>query len=270
MGVTRDGVVIVSHERRLSPDLVRDAGGNYVTPPGAAFIDLTLGAVQSYDIGQVRPGSDRAKQFPDQQPVPGARIPTLAQVLDLVRRSGDTHVRLNLQTKLDPDAPADSPDPERFVALVLKVLREKGFMDRVTIQSFDWRTLQLLHKQAPAIPTAYMTMQTADFSNVFADTPSHWTAGFDPMRYGGSVPRAIKAAGGTAWYPLYGNLTPAAMQEAHGLGLKVVPMTVNDAKTMAALIDLGADGIVSDQPDLLRRIAGEKGVALPAPVRVAP
>jgi glycerophosphoryl diester phosphodiesterase len=270
MGVTKDGFVIVSHDRHLSPDLARDANGHYVAPPGIPFVKLTLKEVQSYDVGQIRPGSDYAIGFPDQTPIPGTRIPTLSQVFDLVRRSGNTHVRLNIETKLSPDEAEDAPDPEQFVAIVLDLLRKEGFTDRVTIQSFDWRTLQLAQKQTPSIPTAYLTMQSGAFSNVSLDKPSHWTAGFDPMRYGGSLPRAIKAAGGAIWSPFYKDLTPALVQEAHGLGLKVLPWTVNDAKTMAELIDMGADGLISDRPDILRRVAGEKGAALPAPTPVTP
>jgi glycerophosphoryl diester phosphodiesterase len=270
MGVTKDGFVIVSHDRHLSPDIARDAGGNYVPPPGIPFVKLTLKEVQSYDVGQIRPGSDYAKGFPDQTPIPGTRIPTLSQVFDLVRRSGNPNVRLNIETKLSPDEPEDAPDPERFVAVVMELLRKESFTDRVTIQSFDWRTLQLVQKQAPAIPTAYLTMQSGVFSNVSLNKPSHWTAGFDPMRYGFSLPRAIKAAGGAIWSPFYRDLTPALVQEAHGLGLKVLPWTVNDPKTMAELIDMSVDGIISDRPDLLRQVAGEKGIALPVPTPVSP
>ena len=38
--------------------------------------------------------------------------------------------------------------------------------------------------------------------------------------------------------------------------------TVNKREDIARLIDMGVDGIISDRPDLLRKVAGEKGVAL--------
>lgn len=270
MGVTKDGVIVISHERGLNPDLARDATGAYVPPPGIPFVKLTLAEVESYDVGQIRPGSDYAARFPDQKSVPGTRIPTLAQVFALVRRSGNRHVRLNIETKIDPGHPEESPDPARFVGTVLDLLRTENFADRVTIQSFDWRTLQLVQKQAPTIPTVYLSMQAGDEANVFRDKPSPWTAGFDPMRFGGSVPRTVKAAGGAIWSPLYTDIDDAAVKEAHDLGLKVVVWTVNDAKAMADLIGMGVDGIISDRPDLLRQVAGEKGVTLPAPTPVSP
>jgi glycerophosphoryl diester phosphodiesterase len=270
MGVTKDGVIVVSHDRWLSPDLARDAKGDYVTPPGIPYVQLTLAQVKTYDVGVIRPGSDYARQFPDQLSVPGTPIPTLAEVFALVRKSGNTHVRLNIETKLNPTLPDEAPDPERFVSLLLDLLAQEKFADRVMVQSFDWRTLRLVQQRAPSIPTVYLTSQATFFANVFPDKPSPWTAGFDPMRYGGSVPRAIKAAGGKVWSPLYTDIDTAKVAEAHALSLKVIVWTVNDPKDMAALIDMGVDGIISDRPDVLREVAGKKGVALPEATPVAP
>ena len=270
MDVTKDGVIVVSHDRWLSPDLARDADGAYVAPPGTPFVQLTLAEVKSYDVGVIRPGSDYARQFPDQLAVPGTRIPTLAEVFALVRKSGNTHVRLNIETKLSPVTPDDAPDPERFVTLVLDLLAHENFADRVMVQSFDWRTLQLVQQRAPKIPTVYLTSQASFFATISADRPSPWTAGFDPVRFGGSVPRAVAAAGGRIWSPYYRDIDTAKVAEAHGLGLQVIAWTVNDPKEIAALIDIGVDGIISDRPDILRTIAAGKGVVLPEPTPVAP
>jgi len=92
------------------------------------------------------------------------------------------------------------------------------------------------------------------------------------MRYRdhGSVPRMVKSAGGAVWSPFHGDLTPALLTEAHELGLKVIPWTVNDRATMDALIDLGVDGIISDYPDRLREAVRAKGLTLPQPTPVEP
>src|SRR6204780_2016587 len=95
IGMTRDGAIVVSHERGLNPDLARGADGVYVAPPGTPFVRLRLDQVRKYDVGQIRPGSRYAAQFPDQHAVPGTPIPTLRQVLELVPRSGDRNVLLN-------------------------------------------------------------------------------------------------------------------------------------------------------------------------------
>jgi glycerophosphoryl diester phosphodiesterase len=269
MGVTRDGVVVVSHERGLSPDLARAPDGHYI-PNEIPFAKLTLAEVKQYDVGQIRPGSAYAAKFPDQLALPGTRIPTLAEVFELVRRSGDRHVRLNIETKIDPAHREESLDPQRFVTVVLDLLRREQFSDRVMIQSFDWRTLLLVQKQAPAIPTVYLTQQAEPDANIYADKRSPWTAGFDPRDHGGSVPRTIKAAGGAIWSPYYRDVDAKSIAEAHQLGLPVVVWTVNRPEDMAQLIDMGVDGIISDRPDLLRAEAGKKGIPLPPPAPVSP
>jgi glycerophosphoryl diester phosphodiesterase len=270
IGVTSDQAIVVSHERGLNPDLARTADGVYVAPPGIPFVQLRLEDVKKYDVGQIRPGSAYAVQFPDQHPVPGTSIPTLKEVFDLVRKSGDRHVRLNIETKIDPNHPEQSPDPERFVGLLLDLLRTEKFSDRVMVQSFDWRTLQLVQKLAPAIPTVYLTQQAGSGATVFADKASIWTAGFNPIDHGGSLPRAIKAAGGAIWSPFFGDVNPALISESHSLGLAVVVWTVNKPADIARMIDIGVDGIISDRPDLLRKIAGDKGIAVPTGSSVAP
>ena len=270
IGVTRDDAIVVSHERGLNPDLARDASGDYVAPPGIPFVRLRLEAVRKYNVGQIRPGSAYAAQFPEQRAVPGTPIPTLRQVIDLVRKSGDRHVRLNIETKIDPNHPNESPDPQRFVTLLLDLLAAEKFSDRVMVQSFDWRTLLLVQKLAPAIPTVYLSIQKGKAPTVFPDKASDWTAGFNPGDYGGSLPRAIKAAGGVIWSPYFGDVNPALVSEAHSLGLQVVIWTVNKPEDIARMIDMGVDGIISDHPDVLRKLAGEKGVALPKGWPVAP
>lgn len=270
IGVTRDGAIVISHERWLSPDLARGTDGNYVAAPGIPFVQLSLDEVKQFDVGQIRPGSTYAAQFPDQHAVPGTKIPTLKQLIDLVRRSGDGHVRLNIETKIDPNHPQESPPPERFVAALLDLLRTEKFEDRVMVQSFDWRTLQLVQKLAPEIPTVYLTVQAGRDPTVFPDKASVWSAGFNPAEHGKSIPRTIKAAGGAIWSPYLGDITPEVVSESHALGLKVVVWTVNKPADMARLIEMGVDGIISDRPDLLREVAAEKGIALPAGFPVIP
>jgi glycerophosphoryl diester phosphodiesterase len=269
-GITADGEVIVSHERTLNPDITRDAAGAWIAPPGTPFARLRLDEVRTYDVGQIRPDSSYAKSFPDQRALPGTRIPTLREVFSLVRKSGNGRVRFNIETKIDPDHPEETLDPQAFVARLLGVIDAEGFSDRVTIQSFDWRTLQLVQQRAPRIPTVYLTLQRGKAPTVALDRATSWMAGFNPADHGGSLPRTIKAAGGTIWSPYFGDVTAALVSEAHDAGLRVVVWTVNKTEDMARMIELGVDGIISDRPDLLRQAAGDKGIALPAATPVSP
>ncbi|WP_454644345.1 glycerophosphodiester phosphodiesterase [Bradyrhizobium liaoningense] len=270
VGVTVDDEVILSHERRLNPDLARGTDGAYIAPPGTPFVKLRLDEVRTYDVGQIRPDSAYARQFPDQRAVPGTRIPTLRELFALVRKSGNARVGFNIETKIDPNHPDEAPDPQAFVAKLLGLIETEGLSDRVMIQSFDWRTLLLVQQQAPNVPTVYLTLQRGSAPTVALDKATSWTAGFSPADHGGSLPRTIKAAGGAIWSPHFGDVTAALVSEAHALGLRVVVWTVNKRDDMARMIELGVDGIISDRPDLLRQVAGEKRIAPPAGTPVAP
>jgi glycerophosphoryl diester phosphodiesterase len=59
------------------------------------------------------------------------------------------------------------------------------------------------------------------------------------------------------------NLTAKDLAEAHALGLKVLPWTVNEPRDMRNLIDMGVDGIITDYPDRLREVMAEKKMELP-------
>ena len=82
---------------------------------------------------------------------------------------------------------------------------------------------------------------------------SPWLANFDPSRYGDSIPKAVKAAGGRILSVNYPLVTAAMIAEARALGIAVIPWTVNDVPTVNKLLDMGVDGIITDRPDLVRQ-----------------
>ena len=143
--------------------------------------------------------------------------------------------------------------------------------ERSSILSFDWRTLQIVQREAPEIATVYLTAQQRWLDNIGADKAeaSPWTAGFKHADHG-SVPKLIKSAGGRIWSCFYGDLDAAKVREAKALGLTVLAWTVNEPAHIARVLDLGVDGIVSDRPDLVRDEMRRRGMALPAATRVAP
>ena len=79
--LTKDAVVVLSHDARLNPDLARDASGHWIEPPGVPIRSLTLAETQAFDVGRLRPDSRYAQGFAQQQPADGQRIPTLAEIL---------------------------------------------------------------------------------------------------------------------------------------------------------------------------------------------
>jgi glycerophosphoryl diester phosphodiesterase len=182
-------------------------------------------------------------------------------VFDLVRRTGKNRVRFNIETKISPGAPAETLAPEPFARALIVEIRAAGMQSRSAIQSFDWRTLQVVQREAPEIPTVYLTAQQSWLDNVCAGPgarkasvapadcgESPWTAGFH-LRDHGSVPKLVKAAGGRIWSPAFQDLDAARLAEARSLGLRVVVWTVNEPADIGRMIELGVDGIISDRPD---------------------
>lgn len=263
VGVTADGVVVVSHDPSLNADLTRGENGEWLAERPLVK-DMTFAELQAFDVGKLKPDSRTANRFPDQQAVDGTRIPSLKDVFELVKSSEHNDVRFNIESKINPLKPEGTVDPEAFVDAILSVVEDSGLKQQVTIQSFDWRTLQIVQKRAPEIETVYLTAQQNWLDNVKSEDgkASAWTAGFVLSEYDG-VPAMVKAAGGSVWSPFYGDLTAELVKEAQALGLKVIPWTVNDKETMATLIDAGVDGIISDYPDRLRAVAAEKSMPLP-------
>jgi glycerophosphoryl diester phosphodiesterase len=275
-GVTKDGVVVVCHDPSLNPNVARGPDGRWLAKKGPAIHELTLAELSAYDVGRLNPESSYGRQFPDQKPVDGTRIPRLADLFALVKKSGNTQVRFNIETKVTPTAPDETLAPEPFTRAVLAVIREAGMQERVTIQSFDWRTLQLVQKLAPRIPTVYLTAQQKWLDNIGgsapaagqAPGPSPWTAGVQLQDHG-SIPRMVRAAGGTIWSPYYGEVDAETVAEAKALGLRTVVWTVNQPAAIEKMLDLGVDGIISDRPDLVRAEMKKRGMPLPAATPVS-
>ena len=270
--MTRDGVLVVGHDPMLTSKLARTQDGKFLSANGPFINTLTLAELRRYDVGRLNPADRTAQQFTRQQAVDGTRVPTLAEVFALARKAGNNAVRFNIETKLNPAEPNATPDPEVYARSLIDIIRREGLTGRATIQSFDWRSLQIVQREAPEIVTVYLTVQQRWSDNIQVGKPgaSPWTAGFDVDDHGGSVPRLVKAAGGKVWSPFSGDVTADNVAEAKSLGLTTIPWTVNDEAEMVRLIGFGVDGLITDYPDVLRKVLAARSVPLPAPTPVAP
>jgi len=269
--VTADGVIVISHDASLNPNITRDKDGKWLEKPGPVIYAITFSELQGYDVGRLKPDTSYAKSFPEQKAMDGTRIPRLADLFALVRKSGNEGVRFNIEIKTSPLKPGETPDPEAYAGRVVDLIRREGMEARSSILAFDWRVLQAVQKIAPAIPTVYLTVQQRAFDNIAAGRPegSPWTAGFQHRDHA-SVPRMVKAAGGKTWSPYFGDLTEALVKEAHDLGLQVAVWTVNQAGDARRMLDLGVDAITTDRPDVVREAMKERGMALPPATPVQP
>ena len=260
MGVTKDDVVVISHEPALYPPLVR-VDGAWLTAPGPPIRTLTLAELARYDIGRTDPSTPYGRNFPDQQAADGERFPTLDQVLALAKAAG---VRVNIETKITPTSGATVADPDTFARLVVERVAAAGMEKRATVQSFDWRTLVAVRRLSPAIETVCLTNEGGANDTVAPrdGVPSPWFAGLKLDDHAGSVPALAAAAGCAVWSPNFPALTRERLADAKARKLRVVPWTVNQPADMARLVDWGVDGLISDYPDRARKVLADKGVAI--------
>ena len=275
--ITRDGIVVVSHDSTLNPEITRDTStegaGRWITRTDLPIARFTFDELQRFDVGRIDPASAYAKRFAQQQAIDGTRMPALENVFALARKAGNSAVRFNIETKLSPLHPERTVAPDVFAKTLIDVVRHNHLESRVVVQSFDWRTLAVVRHEAPEITTACLTAQQPFMDNIRArEMSSPWNAGLHIRQFAGSIPRMVKAAvgkiRGAIWSPCSNDVDAAVVREAQSLGLTVVVWTVNSETDMRRMMALGVDGMISDYPDLLRRVAGEQGYPLPAPTPV--
>jgi glycerophosphoryl diester phosphodiesterase len=264
-GITRDGVVVVAHDPELNPDCTRDSTGRFLGRPGPAIFALSYQELSAYDVGRLKPGSAYAARFPAQQAVDGERIPRLADVLSLVRTRGRGRVRVAVEVKTFPKRPQLTAAPEPFAQALEQTLTATGTASLVSLMAFDFRVLAAVQRLMPQVATVALTEQQPGEDTVClgAAHVSPWLGGLDPERFGGSVVRLVQATGAGTWGPDYRDLDARLIEQAHALGLRVVPWTVDEPADMERMLGLNVDGMTTDRPDVLRVLLERKGLAVP-------
>ncbi|WP_051265909.1 glycerophosphodiester phosphodiesterase family protein [Nakamurella lactea] len=259
--ITKDGKVVVTHDNTINPDVCAETAPATKNDPQYPYVgkvvhDLTLAQLLTLDCGfQQRPG------MPEQQATKGSRIPELQEVFALVKAHRAT-VMMNIETKIDATAREQSAPVDEFVGLLHDQITASGLADQVTIQSFDWSSLQAMHRLDPTVPLVALTTT----ANTQMDLPgaSPWLGGLDIDDYDRDVVKAAHAIDGvTAVSPAVVDVTPGMVQEAHALGLTVIPWTVDDPDQMQQLIDIGVDGIITNYPTRLRTVMADNKLPLP-------
>jgi glycerophosphoryl diester phosphodiesterase len=254
VNITRDRQPLVWHDPIIDPQQCSDRGPAFTGDPSYPYVgkliyELTLAQIRTLDCG--KPNS----QFPDAEVLPHNKIAVLPEVFSLAD-SYHADVRYNIETKVAADHPGISADPQEFVDVVLAAVRAAGKGDRVEIQSFDWRTLPLVHRAEPSIPlVALWTAQTW-----VPDSP--WLAGVQPAVVGDPVIGAT-LVGATILSPDYALVDKSLVDRAHSLALRVIPWTVDDVDDMRAQIADGVDGLITNYPARLRALMAELGMPLP-------
>ncbi len=254
-----DDQLVIWHDPTIDPAKCRvDPASNLLapdpddsrTPPAdLALRSLTAAQLAAYICDR---NPDIAR-FPAQMADPTALagddfgIVTLARLFDFVdayaahpsksaaQRENASQVRFNIETKRREDQPQtigdgfDGVNPGPFELAFLALVEERGLADRVTLQSFDHRSLWAAHRVAPDMTLVALTSRAPRSGDL-----QRWAE-----------------AGAGVFSPNATVLTPALVTQAHDLGLLVIPWTVNEPDDMRALIHMGVDGLISDRPDLL-------------------
>ena len=214
LAVTADNVLVVSHDPVLPEAICIGPGGT------RAIREMTLRQLQRWDCG-----SRRDPEFPRQKLEPGARVPTLDEVLDLASQGS---FEFNIETKIRPDQPQYTPPPQDFARLLIEAIRRHRLESRCIIQSFDFRTLDAARRLAPEIRR----------SALYSGMPRDLVA-------------MAKEAGAGILSPQHLLVTPSLVKDAHAAGLQVVPWTANEPSQWERLAAAGVDAIITDDPAAL-------------------
>jgi glycerophosphoryl diester phosphodiesterase len=235
-GITVDRRVVISHDSQINSKLCLGPGGASLHSE-PLIKNLTLAQVKEFDCGTLK-----NRNFPNQEPVPSHKdktIPLLSELFELVKNSKNPHaknIKFNIETKIDPFHPGDTVGVEEFTTLVLDEIKTYGMQERVTLQSFDFRTLDYAKKLGSAIPRSLLYDRRANFLN-------------DATKYDAAIVS-----------PAADLVNVAMLKDLQPKNIKVIPWTVNDEKGWADLVDLGVDGIISDDPGELIKYLKARGL----------
>lgn len=234
--ISADKKVVVSHEVYMSADIMLKPDGTEIGKSGEKQYAIYK---MSYDsIRRFAEGVKSHPQFPQQAKLRTYK-PLLSDLIDSVEQYVKLHhlkpVYYNMETKSTPQGDnIYHPEPGPFVALIMDIVAAKGIAGRVIIQSFDPRTLRIVHANFPGQTTALLVGNKESFEKNIADL------GFTPSIYS----------------PYYTLVNADLVKKAHDSKVGVLPWTVNEEKDMKALAELGVDGIISDYPDRLVALFG--------------
>jgi len=229
--ITKDKKVVLSHETFMNPEIATPPNGQQFSSPkdkSYNIYQMTYEEVSKWDVG-IKPNP----KFPTQKKMPATK-PLLSDVIAAVEEYVKLHhhkpLNYNIETKCAPASDGIShPAPEEFVALLVDVITKGNVATRTTIQSFDKRSLQVLHQSYPSIKTSFLI----DGSN--KKTPEALIAelGFHPSFLS----------------PAYALINQEYVEACKKVKLKLIAWTVNEEADIKKMAALGVDGIISDYPD---------------------
>ena len=256
--ISKDNVPTIYHNFTLNKDLTKDGNNNWLPTDDIKIYEKTFEEIKTYNVGGIDSNSKYGKTFSKQKTLETARIPSLKDLLELVKSSGKD-IFLNLEIKSSPYKQDLIPKPSEMVKLVLKDINDYSLVDQTLISSFDWRILKEVKKQNSNILRGYLSLQQGQSKTIFED--SLWVDGKFSSLELFELPKVIKSLDGHVWCPFYRDVTKENVQQAHDLGLAVNAWTVNDEEDILRMIDYSIDGIITDYPEKVKKICQNENIS---------
>ncbi|ETZ20108.1 glycerophosphodiester phosphodiesterase family protein [Pedobacter sp. V48] len=232
--ISKDKKVVLSQEPYFNFEISTSPDGKPITLKNQKSYNMYK--MDYADIKKFDVGSKVHSRFPYQEKFEAYK-PLLEETIDSVesyaKKKKLPKPNFSIETKTIPKGDNEfHPEPAEFVDLIMEIVIKKRLTKRVTIQSFDVRTLQYLHENYPKIKTALLIDEKIDFEVNIADL------GFKPTVYS---PYSVLVGKGL-------------VGRCHEAGVKIIPWTVNSIKDMKYLIGLGVDGVVTDYPNIYKKV----------------
>ncbi|HYF92677.1 MAG TPA: glycerophosphodiester phosphodiesterase [Symbiobacteriaceae bacterium] len=224
--LTKDGVVVVSHDETI------DRMSN-----GSGYINsMTLNELRQYDFGY-KFTPDGGKTFPYRGK--GVRIPTLEDLFKAF-----PGVRVNIELKQEDPAIEEQ---------VWDVIRKYGMEDKVLINAFPSKPMERWATVAGDRTATGATMGNMIEFVIYYLLHLDWL--YHPRVDAFQLPTSDKAGPLTVHFD-----TERMVERTHKLGMKIHYWTINDEETMRRLVSIGADGIITDRPDVAVTVLKEAGL----------
>ena len=221
---TKDDVLVVTHDPAINMTICQGAGGK------RPIREMTLAEVRQYDCGL-----PNTKLFPRQIAAPGARIPTLDEVLDLGKTS--PNIRFNVEIKSSEKMQDMVLPPDEISRRVVEALRKHKLESRAMVQSFDFRVVKAMRRIAPGITVAALYGPgERDFVDIAKENDVKLVT------------------------PNFKLVTPEKVQAAHHAGIRIIPWTVDAPEDWDRMIAAGVDGIITNDPEGLSKHLKAKGL----------
>jgi glycerophosphoryl diester phosphodiesterase len=217
--ITKDNQIIIYHDKSINTEICDGFSKPIKT--------LSLKEVKEYDCG-----SKKNIKFPNQQTVPGEKIPTFIELINLIQTEYKyKNIKMNIEIKTDTSLDTDD-EVYNFSNTLIDILHKYNIAYDVIIQSFDIRALKDVKEIDPSIKTSYLVK--------------------DKLPNIDSLINTSKQLGVKIISPEYNLLDKQIVKKLQENGFEVLPWTINDTSVIKQYVEYGVDGIITDYPKQMK------------------